>query len=65
MKWTRILPKKCQHFRHRRMLAVFLTSDFIGTDSDGIMVTLDSTYHPATAGILHVPFLWRGLLALC
>lgn len=65
MKWTRTLPKKCQHFRHRRMLAVFLTSDFIATDSDGNMVTHDSTYHPATVGILHAPFLWQGFLAPC
>lgn len=62
---SHITKKKCQHFRHRRMLAVFLTSDFIATDSDGNMVTHDSTYHPATVGILHAPFLWQGFLAPC
>ena len=45
------------------MLAVFLTSDFIATDSDGNMATPCSTYYPAKAGVLHVPFLWQGFRA--
>lgn len=60
-----LLSRTQPHFRHRRMTEALLTSAFIETDSEVNAAILDSTYHPATAEVLHVPFLGRGLLALC
>ncbi|WP_205884068.1 hypothetical protein, partial [Escherichia coli] len=42
------------------MTEALLTSAFIETDSEVNAAILDSTYHPATAEVLHVPFLGRG-----